>query len=510
MKDFIKNPLNLNKIEFWAVTTMFVFAIFSLVAKAGDANIDGQWTTNKWGFEEFKTPYSFYINYFFPQVSRIIILYGSFLFLNFYITPRIIKRQAVIKSIFLIVASIIIFGLVWGTSETYLNAFLLIKYKTLDEGYEQIFQSSFAYTLWLFFMFILYSVIKFVGQYLLVNSELIQSKYQIVSREGLIAFVLWMISTFLLLINNSDREIVAIWSVIIVVGIGIYWYSFYELIPDALKKKRPFIHYLSRVLFIAVLAILPITFIALLTFQDDKAGVIVNLFNVGFQLLITAPLSWVVYKRRIANDQELYMLKSELGRSNANFDFLRSQINPHFLFNALNTLYGTALQESADRTGEGIQKLGDMMRFMLQENVQDRISLNREAEYLNNYISLQRLRTDISPDIIIQAEIEEQVGNLQISPMMLIPFVENAFKHGISMREPSHIKITLQTKENTLYFDVHNSIHARPENDPEKNTNGIGLDNVKQRLNLQYRHKHELIIRETGKEFFIHLTLQLK
>ena len=98
---------------------------------------------------------------------------------------------------------------------------------------------------------------------------------------------------------------------------------------------------------------------------------------------------------------------------------------------------------------------------------------------------------------------------IQIAPMLLIPFVENAFKHGISFREPSHIKITLEVKNNTLYFDVANSKHIKQENDPEKDKSGIGLNNVKQRLQLLYKDRHELIVRETGKDFFVHLTLQL-
>lgn len=94
--------------------------------------------------------------------------------------------------------------------------------------------------------------------------------------------------------------------------------------------------------------------------------------------------------------------------------------------------------------------------------------------------------------------------------MLLIPFIENAFKHGISLREPSHINISLQTRENTLYFDVHNSIHPKVVNDTEKYNNGIGLENVKQRLALLYPNKHELVIRESAKDFFIHLTIQLQ
>jgi LytS/YehU family sensor histidine kinase len=151
-----------------------------------------------------------------------------------------------------------------------------------------------------------------------------------------------------------------------------------------------------------------------------------------------------------------------------------------------------------------------MMRFMLQENMQEKIPLSREIEYLNNYISLQKLRTDTTPGIQIQTDIQESETLLQIAPMLLIPFVENAFKHGISFREPSHIKVSLEIKENTIYFDVNNSRHARPENDPERDKSGIGLENVKQRLQLLYPAKHELLIRETGKEFFVHLVLQLK
>ena len=236
---------------------------------------------------------------------------------------------------------------------------------------------------------------------------------------------------------------------------------------------------------------------------------IVNVFHIPIQLLISTPLAWYIYKTRNATDQQIFTLQKELGKSDANLGFLKSQINPHFLFNALNTLYGTALQEKADRTGEGIQKLGDMMRFMLHENMQDKISLTRDIDYLNNYIELQKLRTSTTVDILIKTEIEEQLADLQISPMLLIPFVENAFKHGISLQSPSHIKVTLQTKAKTLYFDVNNSIHLKADGDPEKINSGIGLQNVKQRLNLLYPKKHELIIRESAKEFFVHLTLNL-
>lgn len=319
----------------------------------------------------------------------------------------------------------------------------------------------------------------------------------------------------------------------------IYFYAIYYLIPSAMLRKWKFMSFFFRMLLIAIGTSLFIAFVIYtINATGNPSGFIgikinslantITLNNIiaqanidvlcsvgGFtnlftQLFILIPLSWSIYKsRNRKKDEEILTLKTELGKSDATLNFLKSQINPHFLFNALNTLYGTALQEKAERTGEGIQKLGDMMRFMLQENIEDQISLSKDVDYLNNYISLQKLRTSISPDITIETEIEEQVNNLQIAPMLLIPFVENAFKHGISLKSPSHIKITLQTKEDKLYFDVHNSIHIKSEHDPEKLHSGIGLQNVKQRLNLQYPERYELIIRENAKEFFIHLTLQL-
>ncbi|WEA01651.1 hypothetical protein [Mucilaginibacter sp. SJ] len=145
----------------------------------------------------------------------------------------------------------------------------------------------------------------------------------------------------------------------------------------------------------------------------------------------------------------------------------------------------------------------------LLENVKDSISLSRDIEYLKNYILLQKLRSATSPSITIETDIEEYQGPLNITPMLLIPFVENAFKHGISLQNPSHIEAALQIEGDTLYFDLHNSVHSRQDNDPEKERGSMGLENVKQRLNLQYPNRHELMIRENAREFFVHLTMQL-
>jgi hypothetical protein len=342
----------------------------------------------------------------------------------------------------------------------------------------------------------------------------------------------WMLLVAAILYLSAPAWLVAYILFGLPFAIILYLYSVYSFIPRAVVKAAGIFRYSANMLLYIPLSCLVILALMLLlqspdwpfqaigfpfihhsSFEYKKEEVIVIpvILNLIVQAIIVMPVSWSIYKTRNgAKDEEIRTLKTELGKSDASLHFLKSQINPHFLFNALNTLYGTALQENAERTGEGIQKLGDMMRFMLQENMQDKILLSRDLEYLKNYILLQQLRTSAAPEINIQSQFDVPEEELLIAPMLLIPFVENAFKHGISLLTASHIKIALQVRENILDFDVHNSIHLKPDHDPEKGQSGIGLDNVKQRLQLVYPGKHELLIRKTASEFFVHLTLQLE
>ncbi|MES2649576.1 MAG: histidine kinase [Bacteroidota bacterium] len=333
--------------------------------------------------------------------------------------------------------------------------------------------------------------------------------YRVVLRNCIVALALLLFSLLLLPTGYAQGEIMVLWGILLPFSIVFYTWLYYGLIPFVYTRSKPLMAYMLRSVLVLMLSFIPLGFLIMLYLKTEEDGFSYALFNCFLQLCITTPVCWQLYKRFKKGKEEVVVLQKELGQSNASFDFLRSQINPHFLFNALNTIYGTALQEKAERTSEGIEKLGDMMRFMLQENMQEKISLVREIDYLNNYISLQKLRTDVSPGIRIETLIAPPVNAIEIAPMLLIPFVENAFKHGISFRDPSHIKINLEMKEDTLYFDVYNSRHTKPDSDPEKDKTGIGLDNVKQRLILLYPKKHDLIIRETGKEFFVHLTIQL-
>lgn len=330
-----------------------------------------------------------------------------------------------------------------------------------------------------------------------------------ITRTILLIVSLWGLSIPLLILGHADRDGIVVWSIFALFGVFMYWWFFRHLIPAAYTKRKPVRSYIEKVILFLVVAWLPLTLLITFLMHGVDHAVEVSMANTAFQFFVTAPLLWFLYRRQMKAREEVVSLKRELGQSNANIDFLRSQINPHFLFNVLNTIYGTAIQEGAERTSSAVEKLGDMMRFMLHENMQEKIGLSREIDYLNNYISLQRLRTDGNAAFQVETHIERPDTVLQIAPMLLIPFVENAFKHGISFREPSHIKVTLEIRDNTLYFDVYNSKHARPEHDPEKDSNGVGLSNVQQRLQLLYPQQHELVVRETVKDFFVHLTLLL-
>jgi hypothetical protein len=497
---------NINQLEFWISTTLYILSLISICSQTTYGS------PNDYPFSESAIDYSVIKNFFLPELFKISILYISFLLINFCFMPQLARRNNVALNILLTVVITIISIVTWMIANTYSQAYRLLEYNTLDQAYDNFFGEAFTYIFFLYMLFNAYAYFNERGLELLHKVNFLKNHQQNIIPEIFTVTRIWLI-TFMIfgavLSARFDWEILVFWLIAPPVNILLAFYSIYFIIPNLRKNFKGFGRYFWGNVGIAIIISLLLT-LATVPFMRGGEAIPITLILTGISMIcISTPLSWYIYKHKFEKFSEIQMLKTELGKSDANLNFLKSQINPHFLFNALNTLFGTALQENAERTGEGIQKLGDMMRFMLHENTLDKISLTREVEYLNNYIDLQKLRTSRSADIRIDTHIQEQLNNLQITPMLLIPFIENAFKHGISLQQPSYIKITLQTKESTLYFDVSNSIYTKSDNDPEKLKSGIGLENVKQRLSLLYYGKHELIIRESANEFFIHLTLQL-
>ncbi|MDG1276829.1 MAG: histidine kinase [Algoriphagus sp.] len=244
--------------------------------------------------------------------------------------------------------------------------------------------------------------------------------------------------------------------------------------------------------------------------NQEEIFFIGGLGTVTFIQLLFFPLTSLVFKKYDSYIGQITSLSTQVNQGSANLSFLKSQINPHFLFNALNTLYGSALTENAEKTSDGIQKLGDMMRFMLHENLQDKISIKREIEYLQNYLDIQLLRFGKEPNLELSIQIQEDFCEGEIAPMMLIPFIENAFKHGISTKNKSWIKINLRCLKGSIHLDVVNSVHPKKATEDPKDESGIGLDNVRKRLDLLYPNAHSLTIVGNDSEHFVHFSLQLK
>lgn len=468
-----------SKLEFWALTAVFVYWMLELTAVAESVE---------------------------PGLPiRYTLIFLAFLYVNFKVIPGIIERNAIIKRSLILVGIWMLIVLVYVMTDRlfYGPDVDPVEHDTLLPG-SMIQSAVFALAV------AGYVVVKRAALYLISKADAIQRFFVIFNRDSIIIFALYMTMTYWLAILAVPTELWNTWLIFIPTGIILHGVAFNMFIPPSLRWKYPLVSYFFKMAitcwglgFLGGIIMLFVT-------QSEQRGFQAGFFTGVFHFVITAPALWLIYRWQMKGKEQIFALQSQLGRSAADLNFLRSQINPHFLFNALNTIYGLAIQEQAQRTSSAVEKLGDMMRFMLNENTQDRISLSREIEYLNNYIELQKLRTDSNPALRIQIDIPENVDPLiKITPMLLIPFIENAFKHGISMVEESYIKVSLELKEKTLYFDVHNSRHQKNGSDPEKNSNGIGLDNVRLRLLHLYPRKHELMVRETNRDFFVHLRLDL-
>lgn len=335
------------------------------------------------------------------------------------------------------------------------------------------------------------------------NTTRIDYRLQILNLATTFCFLFLSIAYFYKIFRNPGREfwinyLVLIPSIFLMGLCCIYW-----VFP--LNKDNSFFSFKFAKHLLLGLAISMVPAF----FMETLYGGPVFITNLGL-LFLVFPITWVIYKRQADTILALRGKEKELIKSKADIQFLRSQINPHFLFNALNTLYGTAIVEKSERTAEGIQRLGDMMRFMLHDNHLDLIPMGREIDYLKNYIALQKLRIANSPEIVIEAVLEEEHCNHLIAPMLLIPFVENAFKHGISFRAPSWIKINLHCEIERIYFTISNSVHPSDKNDPEKEASGIGIQNVKERLNLLYPNQYDFTCTDDNQNFQIRLSIPPK
>jgi two-component system, LytTR family, sensor kinase len=231
------------------------------------------------------------------------------------------------------------------------------------------------------------------------------------------------------------------------------------------------------------------------TYFQDKILTTVSVVVVAFAYRLL--LLWF-QQEKLRKELENQKLKAELS-------FLKMQVNPHFLFNALNNIYSLSVMEKSNKTGQSIMKLSDLMRYVLyeKEDAENRVSLDKEIRHINSYIDLEKLRHP--GDVYINFSIEGDTNGKRIVPLLLFPLIENACKHGILTDAQKPVDINLKVTDHQLNFSIENSINSYQKDE----AGGIGIPNVQKRLDLLYGKKYTLDLSKTADRFIVNLQLPL-
>ena len=348
------------------------------------------------------------------------------------------------------------------------------------------------------------------------------------SNKILIHSIIWcfFISTSLIQFYESPFHINTDFYIQWITGMLLFYLNYLYLVPNLLLQKK--YGYYFSILFILILTFLVIRYQFFIPeFSEIKPPNSLNypkIPNAGnemdhriykkdkpfffkivpsfFYLLIVAISTIIKTLSEFYNDQQNKLI-AESQRTVTELNYLRKQTNPHFLFNSLNSIYSLAHKKS-DLVPDAIVTLSEMMRYMLYETDNKSVLLEKEINYIKNYIELQKLRLNNIENISIN--IHGDTKNKFIEPMLLISFIENAFKYGTDYKGTAYVKIKITIEENILTFWLENKIENNRK-DPENS--GIGLTNIKNRLNLLYPNAHQLNLTTTETKYTVHLVLQL-
>ncbi len=325
-------------------------------------------------------------------------------------------------------------------------------------------------------------------------------------------FLFWIFYTFFwVFVSGELTQLDTYKNAVIIVAFHaiLSYFNAYILVPVFLQKKK----YLSYLLAL-VLSISAICFpLALVFYGLNQGSVGVNdIWDVKFFLVNYVSATYTVavtmiirlyfqWHRREQQNRELEKINKE-----TELKYLKSQINPHFLFNSLNSLYAKSLKKSDD-TPDLILKLSDMLRYLLYETTDKKVPLQHELDYIKNYLELEKIRLTDKNSIFF--EVIGSSEDIEIEPMLFIPFIENSFKHGISnFLGNGYIKCGVYIDENKILFLVENNYSDKKRNlFPE--TGGIGIVNVRKRLELLYPNEHELQINDSNGVFKVELKIML-
>jgi len=338
---------------------------------------------------------------------------------------------------------------------------------------------------------------------------------------GLLLFLILPIFVF---DRNNDRAIYWIYSYYYQLAFMIvaFYVNYLVIVPRFFLSKRKIYFFVIIFLFTVLLLTISQYLYDYFQLENLRPGDTINggdirpkykskfgfhpkLMDNFFLLLIVLGFSTGMAVIQSLRKNESKQKEIEKARVDSELAFLKSQISPHFFFNALNNIYGLIAIDS-DKAQQTVEKLSGLMRYLIYDSNIKTIELQKEFDFTLKYIELMQQR--LSSKVQLNIDILPGIHEGQIPPLLFIPFVENAFKHGISYREQSFISIKLTTKENKVVFECKNSI---PTNRKENNKKGgVGLANIQQRLDLIYGNSFKLDINKTANEFHVQLIVPLK
>ena len=312
----------------------------------------------------------------------------------------------------------------------------------------------------------------------------------------------WSSFTLLFSIQNPSTTLSDYlhWFSVLGVCAAVVYINLYVLLPKYVFKKR-YGHYS-----VYLIATIGLGAVALrLMFPSGNATFSVPVFqhaiNLFFFVVITSSFKFF---REYSRKQEL-LIQAENAQLKTELALLKSQVNPHFLFNTLNNLYGLISQHQNQKASEVTLKLADLMRYLLESSKSDKSSLNAEIEFIEEYLSLEKIRLSAQTDIQFD---HSGIGKDRlIAPLLFIPLVENAFKHGLLTISDDHFAhFSLSVQGDTLFFQATNSIGV---NTNKQAQSGTGLAGLKKRLELIYPGRHQLDIERTETVYKVTLHLHL-
>ncbi len=297
-----------------------------------------------------------------------------------------------------------------------------------------------------------------------------------------------------------------------IINVSIFYINYTLLIPQLIKIRKQYWMYILSITVLIVVMCIVKTIIAtlnsdiVLAYTDNKTKVFESLskyiirtiFMSGFFVVISCLLKFAV--DWFANERVNRHLETE--KKDMELQFLKSQLNPHFLFNSLNNIYSLAYQKS-DKTADAVLKLSEIMRYMIYESNDGWVSLSKEIEYLQSYIELQKLR--FKDGAAVEFTLNGEIDGQKIVPLILISFVENAFKHGVANDPNDPIKINIIANQKILHFSITNRKH----NHNKDEMGGVGLSNVERRLQLLYPGRYKLNIVNSTTHYTSELMLDI-